>query len=97
MANTGGIGANVFDNGNWYHEILEDGLAISYRVRAWSARARGAFPPSGGPVSRRRLAPRARARAIARARESSRDASRRGFPRAPSRTPPRRPRASPRV
>ena len=33
MANTGGIGANVFDNGNWYHEILEDGLAISYRVR----------------------------------------------------------------
>ena len=40
MANTGGIGANVFDNGNWYHEILEDGLAISYRVRAWSARDR---------------------------------------------------------
>jgi hypothetical protein len=25
--------ATIFDKGNWYHELLEDGLAISYRVR----------------------------------------------------------------
>lgn len=33
MAAPGGIGANAFDEGTWYHEILEDGLALSYRVR----------------------------------------------------------------
>ena len=34
MAAPGGIGATAFDEGTWYHEILEDGLALSYRVRA---------------------------------------------------------------
>jgi hypothetical protein len=36
-------GAETFANGHWYHELLEDGLALSYRVRhtratrdAWS-------------------------------------------------------------
>jgi hypothetical protein len=33
----GGIGANAFDEGTWYHEILEDGLALSYRVRVLSS------------------------------------------------------------
>ena len=28
-----GIGAEAFAEGNWYHELLEDGLALSYRVR----------------------------------------------------------------
>lgn len=28
-----GIGSDVFAKGDWYHETLEDGLAISYRVR----------------------------------------------------------------
>ena len=27
-------GAETFAEGNWYHELLEDGLALSYRVRA---------------------------------------------------------------
>ena len=27
-------GKEIFDKGSWYHEALEDGLAISYRVRA---------------------------------------------------------------
>jgi hypothetical protein len=26
-------GAETFAEGNWYHELLEDGLALSYRVR----------------------------------------------------------------
>ena len=26
-------GAETFANGHWYHELLEDGLALSYRVR----------------------------------------------------------------
>jgi hypothetical protein len=29
-----GIGAEAFAKGTWYHELLEDGLALSYRVRA---------------------------------------------------------------
>jgi hypothetical protein len=33
MAHSSGIGGDVFDKGDWYHEVLEDGLAISYRVR----------------------------------------------------------------
>ena len=37
MSAPGGIGANAFDEGTWYHEILEDGLALSYRVRVLSA------------------------------------------------------------
>jgi hypothetical protein len=27
------FGAETFAEGNWYHELLEDGLALSYRVR----------------------------------------------------------------
>lgn len=35
MADSGeSVGADVFKNGIWYHETLEDGLAISYRVRS---------------------------------------------------------------
>jgi hypothetical protein len=33
------FGAETFAEGNWYHELLEDGLALSYRVRI-DARAR---------------------------------------------------------
>ena len=37
-------GAETFAEGNWYHELLEDGLALSYRVRPFvrerEARAR---------------------------------------------------------
>jgi thermospermine synthase len=29
-------GAETFANGHWYHELLEDGLALSYRVRSAS-------------------------------------------------------------
>lgn len=43
MAHTSGIGADIFDKGNWYHEVLEDGLAISYRVRP--------APPSPFPTN----------------------------------------------
>eukprot|EP00227_Mantoniella_beaufortii_P008022 CAMPEP_0197580134 /NCGR_PEP_ID=MMETSP1326-20131121/3991_1 /TAXON_ID=1155430 /ORGANISM="Genus nov. species nov., Strain RCC2288" /LENGTH=339 /DNA_ID=CAMNT_0043143797 /DNA_START=90 /DNA_END=1109 /DNA_ORIENTATION=- len=32
MGGAGGIGGDVFNNGTWYHEVLEEGLAISYRV-----------------------------------------------------------------
>jgi len=31
-------GAETFAEGNWYHELLEDGLALSYRVRAATRR-----------------------------------------------------------
>ena len=30
-------GAETFAEGNWYHELLEDGLALSYRGRARSS------------------------------------------------------------
>ena len=43
MGHTSGIAADVFDKGNWYHEVLEDGLAISYRVRP--------APPSPFPTN----------------------------------------------
>ena len=39
MATAEDIGAHVFDEGHWYHETLEEGLAISYRVRARAARS----------------------------------------------------------
>ena len=34
-------GAETFAEGNWYHELLEDGLALSYRVRAATRRDDG--------------------------------------------------------
>jgi hypothetical protein len=33
-------GAETFAEGNWYHELLEDGLALSYRVRRRGRRMR---------------------------------------------------------
>jgi hypothetical protein len=33
-------GAETFAEGNWYHELLEDGLALSYRVRLIDGRTR---------------------------------------------------------
>ena len=39
MATAEDIGAHVFDEGHWFHETLEEGLAISYRVRARAARS----------------------------------------------------------
>jgi len=33
-------GAEAFAEGNWYHELLEDGLALSYRVRGARRRRR---------------------------------------------------------
>lgn len=63
MATPGGIGANVFDEGNWYHEILEDGLAISYRVRPRATRNFPEAQPRVGAMladRARPLTPRAR-------------------------------------
>ena len=63
MATPGGIGANVFDEGNWYHEILEDGLAISYRVRPRATRNfPEAQPRVGATLADRARAPTPRAR-----------------------------------
>ena len=35
-------GAETFAEGHWYHELLEDGLALSYRVREDATRREGA-------------------------------------------------------
>ena len=43
--------ATIFDKGNWYHELLEDGLAISYRVRRLPI-ALLVLPGGGGAVDR---------------------------------------------
>jgi hypothetical protein len=49
------FGAETFAEGNWYHELLEDGLALSYRVRIDArARERGTARRRGGGVDAHR-------------------------------------------
>jgi hypothetical protein len=57
-------GAETFAEGHWYHELLEDGLALSYRVREDATRrdARGRDDGTMGRERRRDDAGRARGR-----------------------------------
>ena len=47
-------GAETFAEGNWYHELLEDGLALSYRVRARRERDASAMERKNTPRVDRR-------------------------------------------
>lgn len=56
-------GAETFAEGNWYHELLEDGLALSYRVREDATRRDAKAPgrrDDGTRAATRRRGTRAR-------------------------------------